>query len=84
MNLKEIQQQIEDSINSGASSLESLHKQLAESIFAELQKIDQIAGPVAELKETHDRLISSLYDLVRSVNQQGGEVARSAIEKAGL
>ena len=81
MALKDIQQQVEESIQTGVSSLESFHKQLAESIFAELQKIEPIASPVAEFKEMHDKLISSCYDLLRSVNQQGGEIARSVIDK---
>ncbi|MCS6984133.1 MAG: hypothetical protein NZM25_03255 [Leptospiraceae bacterium] len=79
--MKDFIQQVEDAIHGGVVSLESLHKQFSEAIFAELAKIEPIATQVAEFKENHDRLISGLYELVRNANKETAKFAKDLAEK---
>lgn len=84
MNLQEIQQQLEEGINSGSLTLEEMHKQVSAVPFDELAKIEPITDTVTSFRMMHDNAVSGFYELVRTVNRQAGETTRDFISKTGM
>lgn len=81
MDLKELQLEIEDSINNGTWLVENTHRDIANQIFEELRKIDLFSAGVDDVKDMHENAISSGYEFLRNLNTVSGQTLRDIIDQ---
>jgi hypothetical protein len=66
---------IEDSIDKGATTVEEIHKSIADLPLKVLQDTDLLRGPAKEVKRVQDHTIGAIYDVIRDVNEKVGRFA---------
>ncbi|MCB1146932.1 MAG: hypothetical protein KDK41_06230 [Leptospiraceae bacterium] len=81
MDLRDLQLQLEDAINSGTRNMEEAHRNLAENLLNELSKVENLADVAENLRSTNEQLVTSLYEFARNVNTVAGQTARDIIER---
>ena len=81
INLKELQQVVQDAIDKGATSVEQVHRQIANMPLDMLAKIEQLEGPVNQARDFNDKTIGSIYELIHNLNNKAGEIARELLAK---
>ncbi len=79
--LKGLVQLVQETIENGASTVEEVHRSIANMPLEALKGIQQIEGPVSKVQEIQDRTIGGVYDTIRMVNMQVGEIAKSLLAK---
>jgi hypothetical protein len=73
---------IQDAIDKGATTVEEIHKSIADLPLKILQDTDLLRGPAKEVKRVQDHTIGAIYKLIRDVNEQVGEFASDLLAKA--
>lgn len=68
---------VQDAIDKGATSVEEIHKAIANLPFETLEQV----GLTNTLKDKHNQLLSGIYNTLRSVNKQIGDFATDIFEK---
>ncbi|MEM7184547.1 MAG: hypothetical protein AAF518_26860 [Spirochaetota bacterium] len=81
INLRELQEIVQDSIEKGATSVEQVHRQIANMPLDMLAKVEQLEGPVSQARDFNDRTIGSMYELIHNINNKAGEMAKELLEK---
>ncbi len=66
---------IQDAIDKGATTVEGIHKSIADLPLKILQETDVLRGPAKEVKRVQDQSIGAIYDLIRDVNEKVGKFA---------
>lgn len=84
MNLRENQQQIENTLAQSLDSAEGIHRAAAAGIFDELSQVAPLAAVVQSLRPTYESGAAKLFELGRTLNRSAGEFARAAFERIGL
>ncbi len=77
LKLKDI---IQDIIDKGATSVEQIHRAIAEMPFEALEKIDPLETTARSAKKLHDNTVGGVYDIIRKVNQEAGKLAGELLE----
>jgi hypothetical protein len=72
---------VQEAIENGATTVEEVHRSIANMPLEALKSIDQIEGPISKVQEFQDRTIGGVYDTIRMVNMQVGEIAKSLLDK---
>ena len=80
--IKEIKDLVQDAINKGATTVEDVHKRIANLPMDVLAQIGPLAQPMGQAKEFSNRTIGSVYDLIRNVNDTVGKYAEELLDKA--
>ena len=73
--LKDLQEYVQLTIDKGATSLEEVHKSIANMPLDFLEKIGPIKGTVEGVKEIQANTIGNVYESIRLVNEKAGEIA---------
>jgi hypothetical protein len=73
---------IQDSIDKGATTVEEIHKSIADLPLKMLQDSDLLRRPAKEVKRVQDHTIGAIYDVIRSINEQVGTFASELLAKA--
>ena len=83
---------VQDEIDKGATTVEEIHKAIADLPLKVLEESDLLKGPAKEMRRVQDHTIGAIYDLIRDINHKVGTFAsellaegakrRSALEAA--
>ncbi len=66
---------IRDAIDQGASSVEEIHKAIADLPLDVLERNGLLEEAAAEIRKIQDRTIGAVYDVIREVNQRVNDLA---------
>lgn len=81
MDLVELTKTVQEAIDKGATSVEQIHRQIANMPLDFLAKIEQLEGPVSQAKEFQDKTIGSIYETIHNINAKAGEIATELLAK---
>ncbi len=73
---------IQDSIDKGATTVEEIHKSIAELPLRVLERRERLRGPAKEVRHVQDHTIGAIYDLIRKVNEEIGTLASELLAEA--
>ncbi len=74
---------IQDAIDSGATTVEEIHKKIADLPLKILEKSDLLPATAKEVRRVQDYTIGAIYDAIRETNRQVGTLASELLAKAG-
>jgi len=77
---KNIADLVSDAIDTGANSVEQVHRAIAEMPLSILESIDILKAPVDEVRKVQDQSIGAIYDMIRNVNAEVGKLASKALD----
>jgi hypothetical protein len=66
---------IQDEIDKGATTVEEIHKAIADLPLKLLEGSNLLKEPAKEVRRVQDHTISAIYDLVRDINHKVGTFA---------
>jgi hypothetical protein len=72
---------IEDAIDRGATTVEEIHKAIADLPLRVLEQIEFLRKPLKEVRRVQDRSIGAVYDLIREINQRVGKLAAQMLRR---
>jgi hypothetical protein len=61
---------VRDAIDQGVTTVEEIHKSIADLPLKLLEENDILRGPVQGVRRVQDSTIGGIYDLIRVVNRQ--------------
>jgi hypothetical protein len=61
---------IEEAVDKGATTVEQIHKSIADLPLKLLEESERLGKPAKEVRRLQDRAIGALYDLVRDINRR--------------
>ena len=73
---------IEEAIEKGATTVEGVHKSVAQLPLKVLEESDLLRGPAKEVRRIQDHTIGVIYDLIRYINGQVGTLATKLLDQA--
>ena len=73
---------IEEAIEKGATTVEDVHKSIAQLPLKVLEESDLLRGPAKEVRRIQDHTIGVIYDLIRYINGQVGRLAIELLDQA--
>jgi hypothetical protein len=79
---KNVPRLIQESIDKGATTVEEIHKSIANLPLKMLEGSDLLRGAAKEAKRVQDHTIGVIYDVIREVNQQVGTLASDLLAEA--
>jgi hypothetical protein len=82
-NRKSVTRLIQEAIDKGATTVEEIHKSVADLPLKMLEERELLRGPAKEVRRVQDRTIGAVYDLIREINEQVGNLASDLLNKAG-
>jgi predicted DNA-binding protein len=74
---------VEEAIEKGATTVEDVHKSIADLPLKILEESELLRGSAKEVRRVQDHTIGAIYDLIRHINQQVGTLASELLDKAG-
>jgi hypothetical protein len=84
MNLREMQQQLENNISQSLDSLETMHRMAANSAFEQLGQIAPVAEIIQSVRPLYETGVSQVIEFGRTANRTGGDVARAVLDRIGM
>ena len=66
---------VQDAIDKGATTVEEIHKSIADLPLKVLEDSDLLKKPAKEARRVQDLAIGRIYDLIRDINQRVGKLA---------
>lgn len=84
MNLREMQQQLENNISQSLDSLEDMHRMAANSAFEQLGQMAPVAEIIQSVKPLYETGVSQVIEFGRTANRAGGDVARALLDRIGM
>ncbi len=79
--LRELKDLVQEAIDKGATTVEQVHKTIANMPLDVLEKIEPISPAVKEVRKVHDATIGNVYEIIRTINQKVGEIANDLLSK---
>jgi hypothetical protein len=79
---KTLTKMIQDSIDKGATTVEEVHKSIADLPLKLLEGSKRLHAPAKEVRHVQDRTIGAIYDLIRKVNEEVGTLATDLLAEA--
>jgi hypothetical protein len=73
---------IQDRIDEGATTVEEIHKSIADLPLKILQESELLKGPAKEAKRLQDQTIGAIYDTIRDINERVGTYASKLLADA--
>ena len=73
---------VQDAIDKGATTVEDIHKSIADLPLRILEESDLLKGPAREVRRVQDHTIGAIYDVIREINQQVGTLASTLLAEA--
>jgi hypothetical protein len=82
---KELTRLVEDAVNKGATTVEEIHREIADLPLSVLESLGVAERTAADVRSIQDASIGAIYDLIRDVNQKvtqlAGELLGSLAER---
>ena len=72
---------IEDAVNTGATSVEEIHKRIAEMPLTVLEQLGIFERTAGDVRQIQEKSIGAVYELIRDVNHEVAQLARELLEK---
>jgi hypothetical protein len=73
---------IQDAIDKGATTVEEIHKAIADLPLKMLEESALLRGSAKEVRRVQDHTIGAIYDVIRGINQQVGTLASELLAEA--
>ena len=73
---------IQDAVDEGATTVEEIHKSIADLPLKVLEQSDIFKEPTKQVRRVQDRTIGAVYDLIREINEKVGELAADVLARA--
>jgi len=73
---------VQDAIDKGATTVEEIHKSIADLPLKLLEEGELLRGPAKEVRRVQDHTIGAIYDVIRGINQQVGTLASDLLREA--
>jgi hypothetical protein len=73
---------IQDAIDKGATTVEEVHKSIADLPLRILEESELLKAPAKEAKRVQDHTIGAIYGLIREINEQVGTYASELLAEA--
>ena len=77
-----IKELVQSFIDKGATTVEEVHKAIADMPFDRLEKVEPIASRVKDIRKVHDETVGNVYDIIRFVNREVGKLAEEILDRA--
>ena len=61
---------LQDEIDKGATTVEEIHKAIADLPLKILEGSDLLKGPAREVRRVQDRTIGAIYEFIRDINHK--------------
>lgn len=84
MNLRENQQQLENTVAQTIDSAESMHRMAASGLFEQLGQVAPISGVVQGIRPAYENGAAQVFEIGRTLNRSAGELARAALDRIGM
>ena len=69
-NKKTLTRLVQDEIDKGTTTVEEIHKAIADLPLKMLEEIDLLKEPAKQVRRVQDRTIGAIYELVRDINKK--------------
>jgi ribosome recycling factor len=73
---------VQEQIDKGATTVEEIHKRIADLPLKVLEDSDVLKKQAKEVQRVQDRTIGAIYDLIRDVNEKIGSFASDLLAEA--
>lgn len=73
---------VQDAVDKGATTVEEIHKSIADLPLKILEESELLKGPAKEVQRLQDHTIGAVYDLIRGINEQVGTLASDLLAEA--
>ena len=73
---------IQDAIDKGATTVEDIHKSIADLPLRILEESELLKEPAKEVQRVQDHTIGAVYDVIRGINRQVGALASELLDEA--
>ena len=73
---------VQDQIDKGATTVEEIHKAIADLPLKILEESDLLKGPAKEVRRVQDHTIGAIYELIRDINHKVGTFASELLAEA--
>ncbi len=77
---RELTDMIEDAVDQGATSVEEIHKRVADMPLTVLERLGLLERTASDVKEIQHASIGAVYELIRDVNHEVAKLARDLLE----
>ena len=78
---KKVADLIQEAVDKGATTVEEVHRSIADLPLKMLDNIALLKKPVKEIRRVQDRSIGAVYNLIRDVNGQVGSLASGFLNR---
>jgi histone H3/H4 len=79
---KALAKYIQDAIDKGATTVEDIHKSIADLPLKILEESELLKGAAKEVQRVQDHTLGAIYDAIRRINQQVGTLASELLAEA--
>ena len=73
---------VQDAIDRGATTVEDIHKSIADLPLRVLEESDLLKEPAKDARHLQDHTIGKIYDVIRQVNERVGTYASELLAEA--
>jgi len=73
---------VQDAIDEGATTVEEIHKAIADLPLKMLEQSDLLKGSAKRVKRVQDHSIGAIYNLIREINEKAGTFASDLLAEA--
>jgi hypothetical protein len=73
---------IHDAIDKGATTVEEIHKSIADLPLKMLEESELLRGSAKEVRRVQDHTIGAIYDVIRGINREVGTLASELLAEA--
>jgi hypothetical protein len=78
---RDIADLVREAIDKGATTVEEIHKSIANLPLKILEEIKILKKPIKEVRRVQDRSIGAVYDLIREINKRVGRLASDRLRR---
>lgn len=79
---RSVSELIQEAIDKGATTVEEIHKSIADLPLKVLERSHLLEKPAKEVHRIQDLSIGAIYDLIRDINEKVGGLASELLAKA--
>ncbi|MBW1988745.1 MAG: hypothetical protein JRI97_04275 [Deltaproteobacteria bacterium] len=79
--LLKIRDLVQEMVDKGATSVEEIHRQIADMPFDTLEKIDITAPTTKRVRKIHDNTVGGVYNIIRKINREVGKLAGELLDQ---
>lgn len=73
---------VQDAIDKGATTVEEIHKSIADLPLKILEESELLKEPAKEAKRLQDHTLGAIYAVIRDINEQVATYASDLLEEA--